>query len=91
MWPYLVLLCSKCLAKAQRWHQRFISFFKDNKKSEENIIAFKMKLNVVPKLTSTHPLSDSHQNPPDLGVEMFEINVPQNIPQLNSKAEDTLF
>lgn len=101
MWPYLVLLCSKCLAEAQRWNQRFISFFKNNKKSEENIIAFKMKINVVPKLTSTHPLqgsvpdkidlSDPHQNPPDLGVEMFEINVPQNIPQVHSKAEDTLF
>jgi len=45
----------------------------------------KMKINVVPKLASTHPLqgsvpdkidlSDSHQNPPDLGVDLFEINV----------------
>ena len=56
-----------------------------------------MKLNVVPKLTSTHPLqgsvpdkidlSDSHQNPPDLGVDMFEINVPKNITSTSSQRQ----
>ena len=55
----------------------------------------KMKINVVPKLASTHPLqgsvpdkidlSDSHQNPPDLGVDMFEINVPKNITSTSFK------
>ena len=56
-----------------------------------------MQINIVPKITSSSasPLQqsvpdkidvfDSHQIPPDLRVEMLEIDAPQSLPQPDTK------